>query len=246
MSFAADGYTIVRGAVPSADVAAMRELFLAIMPEAGYPARPGIVHELTGLSRAYEPLAAIARDPRFGAFVAAALEAPRIQLLQDALLYKPPIAGGPVELHQDRTYIGYLQPPNVATLRIALEPEDDENGCMRVVAGSHQWGELGDNQSLTASSVASLVPHLSQEHRAQIDHARSLALLPGDISIHHCLALHGSPPNPSTRPRRTIMLRMFDARCTLDRARLPTGAESYFPTDAEGHLSTDAFPIVYG
>jgi ectoine hydroxylase-related dioxygenase (phytanoyl-CoA dioxygenase family) len=72
-----------------------------------------------------------------------------------------------------------------------------------------------------------------------------LVLAAGDVSIHHCLTLHGSAPNTSARPRRTIILRMFDADCRLDPAKLPPGAESYFPTDAEGHLATSSFPLVH-
>ena len=37
-----------------------------------------------------------------------------------------------------------------------------------------------------------------------------------------------------------------DADCRLDSARLPAGAERYFPTDADGRLVTSAFPLVYG
>lgn len=245
--FERDGHVVVRGVLPPADVAAFTEAFLTVIPELPYPPGPdGVVRELTGLARGYEPLTRIARDPRLAALVAEALGAARVQLLQDSLLYKPPHDGAPVEWHQDRTYIGYLTPPRVATIRIALEPEDEANGCMRVVDGSHHWGEIGGDQSLTASSVASLVPTLSADQQARIAEARFLPLAPGDVSIHHCLTLHGSPPNRSPRPRRTILLRMFDAACRLDPARLPPGTRDHFPVDADGHLAASAFPIVHG
>lgn len=237
---------MVRGAVAPADLVAFTEVFTAAIPELDYPRGPdGVVRELTGIARGYEPLNRIAHDPRFGALVAEVLGATRVQFLQDSLLYKPARDGGSVEWHQDRTYIGYLVPAHVATLRIALLPEDEDNGCMRVVDGSHRWGAIGANESLTATSVGSLVPTLSAEQQAQIENARYLALAPGDVSIHHCLTLHGSAPNASTRPRRTILLRMFDGACTLDRAKLPPGAEDYFPTDVRGHLDPAAFPVVH-
>ncbi len=173
------------------------------------------------------------------------LDAQRVQLLQDSLLYKPAQDGGSVEWHQDRTYIGYLVPAQVATLRIALLPEDENNGCMRVVDGSHHWGDLGTDQSLTASTVASLLPTLTAAQRDRVGSARSLPLAPGDVSIHHCLTLHGSPRNPSARPRKTILLRMFDHACKLDPVRLPAGAEAYFPVERDGHLDPTAFPIVH-
>lgn len=245
-AFDRDGHAVVRGVIPVSDLAAITDVFMTAIPDIPYPAGPdGVVRELTGVARGYEPLARIAHDPRFAALVAEVLGATRVQFLQDSLLYKPAREGGPVEWHQDRTYIGYLVPAHVATLRIPLLPEDDDNGCMRVVDGSHRWGPIGANESLTATSVGSLVPTLTAEQQAQVANARSLALRPGDISIHHCLTLHGSARNTGERARRTILLRMFDGACTLDRSKLPAGAEAYFPTDAAGHLDPAAFPIVH-
>jgi phytanoyl-CoA hydroxylase len=245
--FERDGHVVVRNVIPPAELSALRDLFMTIIPEIPYPpGADGVVWELTGFARGYPPAVSLATDRRFGALVAEALGAKRVQLLQDSWLYKPPRDGGSVELHQDRTYIGYIVPARVATLRIALEPEDESNGCMRAVDGSHRWGAIGDDRSLVADSVTSLVPTLSVEQQATLSSARSLALEPGDVSIHHCLTLHGSPRNTSDRARRTIILRMFDAACTVDRTRLPAGAEAYFPTDANGHLDTTAFPLVHG
>jgi ectoine hydroxylase-related dioxygenase (phytanoyl-CoA dioxygenase family) len=245
-AFERDGHVVVRGVVAPADLAAFTDVFTTVIPDLDYPRGPdGIVRELTGVARGYEPLARIAHDPRFGALVAEVLGAVRVQFLQDSLLYKPARDGGSVEWHQDRTYIGYLVPAQVATLRIALLPEDEDNGCMRVVDGSHRWGAIGANESLVATSVGSLVPTLAAAQQAEIANARYLALAPGDITIHHCLTLHGSAPNTSARPRRTILLRMFDGACTLDRSKLPPGAEDYFPTDAGGHLDRAAFPVVH-
>jgi ectoine hydroxylase-related dioxygenase (phytanoyl-CoA dioxygenase family) len=245
--FDRDGSLVVRGVVPAGELTAMREVFTAMVPAIAYPAGPtGVVWEFTGASRAYPPLAAIAHDPRFGKIAAEALGARHVQLLQDSLLYKPAHDGGAVDWHQDYTYVGFLSPPRVVAVRIALHDEDDANGCMRVVDGSHTWGPVGNVTALSEASVASLVPQLAPAQREAVAAARSLALSAGDISIHHCLTLHASPPNHSDRPRRTIILRMFDAACTLDRARLPAGAEQHFPTDAGGHLDPAAFPIVSG
>jgi len=245
--FDRDGWIVARGVVSCDGVAAMQQVFTAIIPEnAGLPSGPdGVLSEITGASRAYEPLARIACDLRFGALVADALGASRVQLLQDSLLYKPARDGGPVHWHQDYTYVGFLTPPRVVSLRIALLPEREDTGCMRVVSGSHHWGQVGDIRALTESRVESLVPSLSAEQQEAVARSTPLVLEPGDVSIHHCLTLHGSGPNRSGQPRRTIILRMFDGDCRLDVSRLPAGAESYFPTDAAGGLATSAFPIVF-
>ena len=241
------GWLVARNVVPADDLAAMTAVFTQLIPDVPYPRnRDGrIVWEITGTSHHDFRVAEISRDRRFGALVADALGASRVQLLQDSLLYKPATDGGAVEWHQDHTYVGYLTPPRVVSLRIALLPEDEANGCMHVVDGSHRWGPVGDVRALREARVDSIVPSLTDAQRDAIAHARPLELAAGDVSIHHCLTLHGSPPNQSDRARRTIILRMFDGDCRLDAAALPAGAEAHFPTDADGRLSPDKFPIVF-
>jgi ectoine hydroxylase-related dioxygenase (phytanoyl-CoA dioxygenase family) len=241
--FERDGAVIVRGVVDPAELAAMHDAFATLIPEGAYP---GGVREITGAARAWDPLKRIARDPRFGAIAAEMLGAARVQLLQDSLLYKPAHDGGPVEWHQDHTYVGFLVPARVVSLRIALFAEDASNGCMEVVDGSHRWGPIGESRALRDASVASLAPALDPERRAELDRPRALVLAAGDVSVHHCLTLHRSGVNHSARPRRTIILRMFDAECRLDATRLPEGASAHFPTDGDGHLVASAFPITHG
>jgi ectoine hydroxylase-related dioxygenase (phytanoyl-CoA dioxygenase family) len=245
--FERDGWIVVRGIVSESELTTMRAIFESFIPENAYmpPGRDGVVGEITGASRAYEPLARIACDARFGALVAAALGATSVQLLQDSLLFKPARDGGQVHWHQDYTYVGFLTPPRAVSLRIALLPEHEDTGCMRVVSGSHHWGPVGDVHALTESRVDSLLPSLSPPQRDAVAAATPLVLEAGDVSIHHCLTVHGSGPNRSGQPRRTIILRMFDGDCRLDHARLPQGAESYFPTTIDGQLATSAFPLVF-
>jgi ectoine hydroxylase-related dioxygenase (phytanoyl-CoA dioxygenase family) len=245
--FAQRGWAVVRGVVPAGELAAMLEVFEGIVPERlPYPRRPdGVMWEEAGASRRVPALAAIARDPRFAAIVAEALGAAAVQLLQDTLLFKPKRRGAPVEWHQDHTYVGFLTPARVATLRLALVDEDEASGCMRVVDGSHRWGPVGGVRALTEAQVDSLLPSLSAEQSAAIEGATPLPLAPGDVSLHHCLTLHGSGPNGSERPRKTIILRMFDAECRLDPTRLPPGGEATFAADADGRLAESLFPRVF-
>jgi len=246
--FDRDGWTVARGVVTADEVAAMTDVFTSILPEsADWPARSdGIVAEIAGASRAHESLARIATDRRFGALAAEALQAPRVQLLQDSLLFKPARAGASVDWHQDHTYVGFLAPPRVVTLRIALLPESTDSGGMRVVSGSHRWGSVGEIRAFSESRVDSLLPSLTEEQRSDVDAAVSLDLEPGDVSIHHCLTLHGSGPNRGDRARRTIILRMFDAQCRLDPTRLAAGASAHFPLDPDGSLAASRFSLVFG
>jgi hypothetical protein len=244
-SFERDGSATVRRVIPPAEVAAMQAVFTAMLSTRTPPRRAGVVWEVAGAAATHAPLAAIARDPRFGRLAAAALGVSRVQLLQDSLLYKPPRTGGSVAWHQDYTYVGFLTPPQVVSVRIPLHAEDDENGCMRVVDGSHTWGPVGDVRAFRETGVTSLVRRLDAGQRRALARARPLVLEPGDVSIHHCLTVHSSPRNHSNRPRQTIVLRLFDADCRLAPERLPRAARRYFLVDESGRLEGAAFPLVY-
>src|SRR5512138_1117415 len=241
--FQRDGWVVVRGVVTRDEVAAMAAAFAALIPDS--PHYPSGLFEITGAAQTHAPLAAIARDPRFGELAARALGALRIQHLQDSLLYKCAGGVGVVEWHRDHTYVGFLVPARVISLRIALTRETEASGCMRVVDGSHTWGPRDTVRALSETSVASLVPALSPSERDALATARPLELEPGDVSIHHCLTVHGSGTNVTETARRTIILRMFDADCRLDRTRLPHGADVYFPCGAGDRLATERFPIVW-
>ncbi|MFA6946612.1 MAG: phytanoyl-CoA dioxygenase family protein, partial [Pedobacter sp.] len=69
---------------------------------------------------------------------------------------KPPLIGKPTPPHQDGYYF-MLNPSVAVTMWMALEPADDENGCVRYVKGSHLKGmrphgrtkTLGFSQEIT-------------------------------------------------------------------------------------------------
>ena len=52
---------------------------------------------------------------------------------------KPPIIGKPTPAHQDGYYF-MLEPNEAVTMWMALEPVDQENGCVRYIKGSHKLG----------------------------------------------------------------------------------------------------------
>ncbi|MBE7454899.1 MAG: phytanoyl-CoA dioxygenase family protein [Kofleriaceae bacterium] len=241
------GWLVVRGAVAPDRVAELARALDAVIPEASYPAWGERVVEVAGVSRASPVLAAHARDATLGALAGAALGASRVQLLQDTVLVKPAAHPGAVAWHQDRSYLTYLDPPAVVTVRLALTPCTLASGCLRVLDGSHRWEHVGENLALRRGSVEDellAVPDALRAGAAGTEVARELE--PGDVSLHHCLTFHGSRPNTSARPRKTLVLRLFDGACRLVPDRLPSPeAVAHFPTDADGHLDAAAFPVLW-
>ena len=104
-----------------------------------------------------------------------------------------------VAWHQDVTYWG-LEPARAASAWYAVDDSRRDNGCMRVVPGSHRDGVRRHGTSPDAGNLLSInqAIHLTQaEHEAAVD----IELEAGQFSIHDGLIIHGSSPNRSSRRR---------------------------------------------
>jgi len=103
-----------------------------------------------------------------------------------------------VSWHQDSTYWG-LEPPDIVTAWIALTPSTLESGCMRVVPGSHDWGQLAHADGFANGNMLSR----GQEVQVDIGEAQThdVVLQPGEMSLHHVRIVHGSQANRSAQPR---------------------------------------------
>lgn len=114
---------------------------------------------------------------------------------------KPPVDGRPVLWHQDGAY-WKLQPMRALTVWLAVDPSTVENGCLRMVPGSHV---LPLQPPLSRTDIPNMLqswtdPVIVQEW---VDRAgvMPVELNPGDVSIHHPNILHCSEPNTSNRRR---------------------------------------------
>ncbi len=111
---------------------------------------------------------------------------------------KPPGTNSPTPPHQDNFYF-CLRPPNVATLWLALDPVDEENGCLRYVAGSHQKGIRDHNPTSVLGFSQGVVDFGEADRAAEV----AVTLAPGDLVAHHGETIHRADPNRSaTRHRR--------------------------------------------
>ncbi len=245
--FEARGWLVLRGVVSDPHLAELNDLFDELMVPTPEPhgARHNGVSLLPNACRAH---GAMLRHLRDGVAEIAShlLGTPSIRLLQDALLLKRPSAAGSIALHQDYTYTGYLDPPSIVSVGLALNDASAESGCLHVVDGSHTWGLVGGLHIFAGELQKDISRLLSPAQRESVDRKRiPLEVLAGDVTIHHCLTLHGSDDNRSSRPRRTIVTHLFSGDCRLVRDRLPPVDPQLFPTDDDGHLTAPAFPKLY-
>lgn len=137
---------------------------------------------------------------------------PDVLLLATHFFCKYPAAGEAaavpaerfVAWHQDVTYWG-LEPPLAVTAWYAVDDSDVENGCMRVIPGTHDaLREHGT--SARAGNLLSInqeVPVTPAEEASAVD----LCLRAGEMSLHHGVLIHGSNPNRSARRRCGLTLR---------------------------------------
>lgn len=110
-----------------------------------------------------------------------------------------------VAWHQDVTYWG-LEPPLAVTAWYAVDDADAENGCMRVIPGTHRDGIREHGKSDREGNLLSI----NQEVRvseAEEASAVDAALRAGEISLHHGVLVHGSNPNRSNRRRCGLTIR---------------------------------------
>jgi hypothetical protein len=128
---------------------------------------------------------------------------PDIALFASHYLSKPPGDGMPVLWHQDGSYWP-LEPMEVVTLWLAVDDSLPENGCMRVIPGSHTMELQKLNRRTEVPNVLSseIDPALVDESQA-VD----LVLKAGDVSVHHPNIIHGSNANTSSRRRCGLTIR---------------------------------------
>ena len=111
---------------------------------------------------------------------------------------KYPRDPGYISWHQDGTYWG-LDSTRVVTAWVALTDSTLDNGCMRVMPGSHQRAILPHRDTYAADNRLSR----GQEIEVEVDEqdAVDVVLRAGEMSLHHVNIIHGSNPNPSDGSR---------------------------------------------
>jgi hypothetical protein len=139
---------------------------------------------------------------------------PDIALWNASFFAKPALKGKRTPWHQDGEYWP-ITPLATCTVWLAVDDSHAENGCLRVIRGSHRDRSLRRHHSVQASDVT-----LTQELDAsEFDetNAVDLVLKAGQISLHDVFLLHGSEPNLSSKPRRGMTMRFMPTTSLFDR-----------------------------
>ena len=134
----------------------------------------------------------LATHPRVLDMVAA-LIGPDILLYNVTYIVKEAGTRSHVSWHQDLTYWGFDGDAQVS-MWLALSPATQENGCMRMVPGSHLAGRRDHRSTVDADNV---LFHGQTVDGVAEETAVLCPLGPGEASFHHGWTLHASLPNCS-------------------------------------------------
>ena len=132
---------------------------------------------------------------------------PDILVAGTTLFIKEPETTGFISWHQDARYIG-LEPHDWVTAWLAISDVNEENGCMRMVPGTHtaplvhHVDTFGEDNMLTRGQT---VPDVDENM------AVTVPLAPGQMSLHHPRVIHGSGPNRSPERRIGFALQSYIA-----------------------------------
>ena len=141
---------------------------------------------------------------------------PDLILWGSQVFSKPAGDGLAIPWHQDGQYWP-VRPLRTVTVWIAIDPVTVENGCMRVIPGTHQDG-LMEHTSSDDEGLA-LNQGLAGVDESQ---ARDVELEPGQFSLHDAMLVHGSNANTSGKRRCGYAIRYMPATSLFDRSIAPT------------------------
>jgi len=127
-----------------------------------------------------------------------------IALWNSSFFAKPAKVGTRTPWHQDGEYWP-IRPLATCTVWIAIDASTTENGCLRVIPGSHRSQRLARHNQNDADGLA-LNLELDPGEFNEAD-AQDIVLEPGAVSLHDVYLYHGSEPNQSDKPRRGMTLR---------------------------------------
>jgi hypothetical protein len=139
---------------------------------------------------------------------------------------KPGGDGFETPWHQDGHYWP-IRPLATCTVWLALDHSTKENGCLRVIPGSHKDKALHKHMMEDRDDVV-LTQRTSDDAFDEND-ATDLELRPGQMSMHDVYLIHGAAANTSPKRRAGVALRYMPATSLFDRSMRPAANKSGIP-----------------
>jgi ectoine hydroxylase-related dioxygenase (phytanoyl-CoA dioxygenase family) len=202
------GFTIVRGLFSPEEVATLRDHYMAInaagpkFTEGNY--NKSAADPLRQFPRLMQPhrddavSMSFMLDSRIGEVYEEILGSLPYGV-QTMVYFKPAGARGQA-LHQDQRYLR-VHPGTCTAAWLALDRCDEENGCMKVVPGSHRFDVICPIKSDTTRSFTDETVPIPDGYEV-VD----VIMEPGDVLFFDGNLIHGSEPNTSKDRFRRIVV----------------------------------------
>ncbi len=139
---------------------------------------------------------------------------------------KPAGDGHETPWHQDGHYWP-IRPLANCTVWVALEESTVENGCLRVIPGSH-LAKVTHAHLLEDRQDVALQQRLSDDTFDEAT-ALDLQLQPGQMSMHDVYMIHGAKANRSAKRRTGVALRYMPGTSVFERDLNPADGRSGVP-----------------
>jgi len=127
---------------------------------------------------------------------------------------KAPQTGRATPWHQDGEYWP-IRPLATATVWIAIDESNENNGCLKILTGSNRAKMLLPHQSLSGQGAA-----LDKEIKPEFIESKdvvSVPLEPGQMVIFDVFTAHGASPNLSNQRRAGFAIRYMPGTSIFDR-----------------------------
>lgn len=143
---------------------------------------------------------------------------PNIALFSSHFICKDPYMGRATPWHEDSSYWSgrFDRYEGIVTIWLAIDRTMRENGCMRVIPGTHTNG-FSEYEAVDKSENT----FHAQVKNLDVSTAVDFELGPGECSMHDSRIIHGANPNRSPYRRCGYTMRFFPASTKLNSERNP-------------------------
>mgnify|MGYP003670696027 CR=1 FL=1 len=253
--FHEQGFLVVEGVLDNNRVATLRERFpllfagrfdTGIYPDEWYwregMSLPDVTRHMANAWKADLTVARLALSADLGRAAAHLMGWPGARLGQDTIWWKTAQAK-PIALHQDTSFLDFLDPPRTVTCWFTLDDTARDAGTLEYVAGSHRWPLTPLPDGFHAPDDYRATMRACAEAAGIVPPEPTLIEVPAGSMVFHIGEIwHGSGANLSPdRVRRSIGLHLIRPDATFSdrpggyiyrryqRTGDPQMDESYFP-----------------
>ncbi|HVF09250.1 MAG TPA: phytanoyl-CoA dioxygenase family protein [Abditibacteriaceae bacterium] len=233
-----DGYVLLRGFCSPEQMQELsgqldryvREVIPGLGPEENFyedKDRPETLKYAKSLEQHDEYFQKLFTSDQFVGLAELLLEGPVV--CRDLSMFdKPARVGAITPAHQEGYYF-MLSPSEALTMWLAIDPVDEENGCIRYVRGSNRRGLRDHHRTSTLGFSQGISDYGPEDEQNEAP----IIAQPGDLLVHHCDTIHRADANLSDRPRRAFGFVYFAARAKSDTQRVEEYQKSLMAELAE-------------